>query len=294
MDRIARPYFQRTGSQRTPIYEEDWDNLIILDACRYDLFNEAVGPDDLPGESSDRLSLGSATPEYLAANFSGKTFHDIVYVTANPYVNTNLEHGMFHDVVSVWKEGWNEDLQVVTPESMLEQTRAAAETYPNKRLIAHFTQPHVPFIGEERLGQRKVSNIRRRAAGKERVDKSDREPTPFEMLARGEVSKSEVWTAYISNLERVLPSINTLLKELDGMTAVSSDHGNGLGEFATPFPVRVYGHPVGIHTSALTRVPWHVYQNGNRREIEAESPIRQDISSHDDVNNRLRMLGYKE
>lgn len=44
----------------------------------------------------------------------------------------------------------------------------------------------------------------------------------------------------------------------DGTTVVTSDHGNHLGEFATPFPIRLYGHPEGIRTPELIRVPWLV------------------------------------
>lgn len=293
LDRVARPYFERTRHSEDPtIPEADWDTLLLLDACRYDLFAETAT--DLPGTLSRRTAHDSATPRYLAENFDGGQFHDIVYVTANPYVNTRLPDGTFHRVVPVWKEGWDDDLQVVPPDAMLRATREAAAEFEHKRILAHFTQPHVPFVGEVRLGGREISPARERALGRE----ADAEnPTPFEMLARGEVTREEVWRAYRSNLECVLPAVETLLEELSGRTVVTADHGNALGEWATPFPIRVYGHPPGIRIPALREVPWHVYESGERPSVRAEPPVAVDDEhadgASDEVQQRLEMLGYK-
>lgn len=37
------------------------------------------------------------------------------------------------------------------PDPVVEAAIAAHEAYPSKRLVAHFMQPHRPFVGEERL-----------------------------------------------------------------------------------------------------------------------------------------------
>src|SRR6056297_529711 len=55
----------------TRVMDEDWDNLIILDACRYDMFAEQV---DLDGELESRISLGSTSEEFLEQNFGDNTF----------------------------------------------------------------------------------------------------------------------------------------------------------------------------------------------------------------------------
>jgi len=294
LDNVARPYFKRTRHSDDPtIPEADWDTLLLLDACRYDLFAETAT--DVPGELSQRTAHDSATPRYLAENFGGGQFHDIVYVTANPYVNTNLPDDTFHHVVSVWKDGWDDELQVVPPEEMYEAIMQAVSEFENKRILAHFTQPHEPFIGETQLGKRELSPLRERALGKD-VKANNR--NPFDMLARGDATYDEVWRAYRSNLERALPIVQELLVELEGRTVVTSDHGNALGERAKPFPVRVYGHPPGIRIPTLVEVPWLVNESGDRREIVAEPPLSSDTSiddpeSRDVVEERLEMLGYK-
>lgn len=289
---VSRYYTGRGHPDAGPVIEADWDHLIILDGCRYDLFEEVYEDNPLPGSLNRRTSVQSGTPGFLAENFSDGTFHDVVYVTGNPYVNTDLREETFHAVESVWKDGWDDDRQTVTPETMAERTLDIVDQYPDKRVISHFLQPHAPFVGDIRLGERDTFAIRNQALGEEEA--TQRHRTPFEMLEAGEASYEEVWEAYRSNLKYAWPAVRHLLKELDGRIAVTSDHGNAMGERAWPFPIRVYGHPLGILIPALTEVPWLTHQNGERRSVTAEEPKRLDHEVSEETNERLRMLGYAE
>lgn len=294
---VAGRYYRRfPPAGRSRVVDREWDTLLLLDACRYDLFEETLRDHPLPGELSMRRSMESGTPGYLAENFAGGTFHDVVYVTANPYVDTELPPGTFHEVVPVWRDGWDEELATVTPERMAEAARQADAEHPDKRLVVHFNQPHTPFIGEERIEGRGMANLRARAVGGERTTDAR---TPFERLGAGELDRETVWRAYRSNLERVLPVVESLLEEFEGLTAVTSDHGNALGERAWPFPVRVYGHPLGVLIPALIEVPWLAHRNGPRRETVAEPPVQSEGEEGGDgpgeeVRDRLRDLGYAE
>lgn len=293
---VVGRYFTTVGRpSATPLVESDWDVAVLLDACRYDLFEEAADG-RLPGTLERRRSVQSATPGYLRENFGDDDHHDLVYVTANPYVTTLLDETQFHAVESVWVDGWDEKLQTVTPETMADRALAALETYPNKRILVHCNQPHAPFIGETRLGGRNYSAIREEALGGERPAPDDRRPTPFEQLGRGEVTKAEVWTAYRSNLQRALGPVERILTAGNGRIVVTSDHGNALGEFAKPFPLRVYGHPLNVLIPALVDVPYHVHENGPRRDIVEEAPSAAGSESHvpGKTAERLRMLGYAE
>ncbi|WP_228717085.1 hypothetical protein [Haloferax litoreum] len=295
LSNVASKYFRRyRQSDSRPIHECDWDNLIILDACRYDLFEDCYSDFDLPGTLSKRQSLESGTPGFLRENFGDGTFHDTVYVTGNAYVSTLLSPDQFHDVIPVWKENWDDDVQTVTPEAMCDTARRVAKEYPNKRLIFHFVQPHEPFIGKKKLGLREFSAIRRQALNEETQDNTERKATAFERLDRGELEKEEVWEAYRLNLERALPPVRELLTEVEGKTVVTADHGNAFGEFAKPFPIRVYGHPLGVYIPALTSVPYFEHQCGERRQIIAEEPQQVASEDMDVAHERLRMLGYAE
>lgn len=290
---VVGKYFTGPGQpDATPVTEEDWDNLVILDACRYDLFAEVFDDDPLPGILGKRTSMQSGTPGFLAENFGEGQFHDVVYVTGNPYVNTDLPGGTFHAVESVWRDGWDDDLQTVLPETMANRTLEITAKYPDKRIISHFLQPHSPFVGDVRLGERETFAIRERALGD--VDVTTRHRTPFELLDAGEASYEEVWTAYRSNLELAWSSVCRLLDDLPGLTAVTSDHGNAMGERAWPFPIRVYGHPLGILIPALTEVPWLTNTNGDRKIVTAKPPETPEQEVDEATNERLRMLGYTE
>jgi hypothetical protein len=287
-------YFRRVDdSADRPVHEADWDTLVILDACRYDAFQRAAAEHGLDGRLERRISRESGTPGFLRENFSDGQFHDTVYVTANAYVNTLLDDDTFHAVVPAWRDNWDDELNTVTPEAMGAACRAALEQYPNKRHVFHFVQPHEPFVGEQRLGVRD-SALREKALGREAKAHAEREPTSFERLARGDLSKETVWSAYRSNLDRAMPVVHDLLDEIPGKTVVTADHGEAFGEFAWPFPIRVYGHPVGVLIPALTEVPWFVSECGLRREIESEPPRQREQLDEDTAAERLRMLGYVE
>lgn len=296
LSRVVSTYFTRINRPASePLVSLDWDNVVLLDACRYDLFEEVLADNPLPGMLSERQSAQSGTPGYLAENFAGDQFHDIVYVTANPYVNTELPEDAFHAVDPVWEDGWDDEFNTVRPEVVCERALAAAEHYPDKRLIIHFNQPHMPFIGEHRIESRGMEGIRETAMGTDGSDRSSRLRTPFEQLGAGEVSYEQVWRAYRANLDVVWESVETLLTSLEGLNAVTADHGNALGERAWPFPIKVYGHPLGILIPALTTVPWHTYQHGDRKSVTTEEPVAEDEREvSEDTEERLRMLGYAE
>jgi hypothetical protein len=290
---VVSRYFTGPGRpDADPVVDEDWDNLVILDACRYDLFEAVYDENPLPGSLGERTSVQSGTPGFLAENFGSGEFHDVVYVTGNPYVNTDLPEDTFHAVVSVWRDDWDDDDQTVLPDVMAERTLEVAAEYPDKRIISHFLQPHAPFVGDVRVGERDLCAIRERALGNENATTNYR--TPFEMLEAGEASYDEVWAAYRSNLELAWPAVRHLLAELEGLTVVTSDHGNAMGERAWPFPIRVYGHPLGVLIPALTRVPWLTHRNGDRKEVTAEPPQQEENDVAVETKERLRMLGYAE
>ena len=69
-----------SGNRGTLVTKEKWDNLIILDSCRYDVFKQVIDEFDIRGKLGVRLSRGSTTHEFLRENFKGD-FKDIIYIT---------------------------------------------------------------------------------------------------------------------------------------------------------------------------------------------------------------------
>jgi hypothetical protein len=283
----TRSYQRDFNPDGIDVMDQDWDNLLVLDACRYDLFE---ANHDFPGELSAKESRAAHTSEFILGNFHERDLTDTVYVTASPILQRGYQHQYqpeFHAVVNVWQEdGWNEEYNSVLPETMVEYALQALEDFPNKRLVIHFMQPHYPFIGSEtELDKQTV-------------------PDPEEMttdiwneMMHGEKTPpaNDIREAYRRNFDVVVPHVNRLLEELTGKTVVTSDHGNMLGERSQPIPIREWGHPKGIYTPELVTVPWLEYTNGPRRHIVAESPAAAvDDVADETVRDRLRQLGYAE
>ncbi|WP_206536686.1 hypothetical protein [Halococcus thailandensis] len=263
---------------------EDWDNLLILDACRFDMFETQ---NSIAGDLQHRRSLGSESWEFLSENFADRTFHDTVYVTANPHA-PKIPSGTFHAVVNLLEEGWDAELGTVHPETVVEAVQQAQNQYPEKRLIAHFMQPHYPFIGEHgRDLNHKGISIHLSS------EQSDTKRKVWTNLGYGRLNRAQVVNAYRENLDIVLNYVEDLLDSLSGRSVVTSDHGNLIGETTSPIPARGYGHPRGLNSDELRIVPWLVVEGSDRRTTVADTPTEQDETDSRVVRDRLHDLGYR-
>jgi hypothetical protein len=282
------------GQGGVDVMAEDWDNLLVLDACRADMFEEVLGTSQF--DDYRRVhSRGSSSPEWMEENFQGESFGDTVYVTANPWIS-KVAPDAFHDIVNIWVQdrGLSEtklrdaitlkDLGVspgstITPDQVNEVTKDVAQQYPNKRLLVHYFQPHAPCIGRPDGTQKDDDEI-------------DIDLHPGSTLKNGVVSHDEVWEAYADNTQYVYQYAKDLAEALGGKSVMTADHGEMFGEWLWPFPMRGYAHPSGVRHPKLIEVPWAVTSGEERRNIVAE-----DVTSHeadeDEIDERLRSLGYK-
>lgn len=284
----ARKINQQISSFRNGSYNpdgldiprQDWDNLIILDACRYDLYDTEMS---MPGKVRPIQSRGADTHEWLRGNFGGGEFHDIVYITANPKFAHHDIDASFHAVENIWQgSGWSKEHKTVLPETLTEAATELAADYPEKRLLIHFVQPHHPFIDSDTTSDKTAP---------------DGEGLSLWMqLMTDQASDSveELWEAYRDNLRRALPSVEQLHESLSGKTIVSSDHGNLFGEHAGTISIREFGHPPGVYADELVTVPWHTLPYDDRRTIVREAPkSRGREKVDDDTEERLSHLGYR-
>lgn len=286
-------YFEHFGQSGCDVMEEDWDTLLVLDACRYDMFE---GQHSFPGSLSARISKGSDTAEFFEENFLGTEHHDTVYVTANPvpkvseWCNVDVDT-VFHDVVDVWAEHWDDQSNTVRPEPVSEAIKDAHEEYPDKRILGHFIQPHQPFIGP--AGE-EIDEVGMTAYDELAGEDADVDRKVWEQLRHGEISSELVWRAYRENLDLVLPHVERLCDDLEGKIVVTADHGNLLGEFIFPFPARGFGHPSGIGVENLVKVPWLEVPCQERRDIVAEPPVGSAADAGENERlERLEALGYR-
>jgi len=283
----------------TSILEEDWDNLLLLDACRYDEFCRLDLFDNATIDS--RITLGSRTPEYLERTFDDVKLHDTVYVTANPQVlkfqsESDLESPIFYNTISLLDE-WDEDAQTIRPEEVTQAALRADREYPNKRLIIHFLQPHAPFLGPtaKKIQDRTGKTVGGVDPGREYTNiqpQNINSSSYMDVLEMG-ISPEEIRTAYRETLQLVLEECNLLRGTLSGKTALTSDHGELLGERVHPFGDPRWEHPPKVRTSELCIVPWVEFEATDRKSVIEESPKQFPEENDETVESRLQALGYR-
>lgn len=232
--------FDRVEGKEMKIRDEDWDNLIILDACRHDLFEEVVGECDF------RYSQGSNSAEFIKKNFSEGDWSDALYVTANPHFHesqfkhiTGRDPGeVFHTVFHTYEDKWSKEKSTVMPSDVISDLKTAKKLFPDKKIIAHFMQPHFPFVNSE------ISSTGFNP------EYEDEELGVWAKAQLGKLEREELWNAYADNLKFVWEEIEEEINDLDGKTIVTADHGNFVGENG------FYGHPYKVHAEVLLKVPW--------------------------------------
>ena len=270
----------RVYNYGTPIFDREWDLLVVLDACRADLLREVVN--EYPFLSTETCdSVGSATEEWLAKNFAPaykRPMSETAYVTGNPHSarGAGFDEERLRHVENVWSHSWSDEDRTVRAEAVTDYAVRVGREVDAERYVVHYMQPHHPFVGRPELN----SGIGFRAdADYDHV---------WEKLRRGGVSLAEVWRGYRANLRYVLDSVETLLSNFDAERAVvTADHGNAVGEWG------VYGHPMYVPIAALKRVPYC-----RTRAVDGgtyEPPVevsRSDGRPTADVEEHLRDLGY--
>ncbi|TKX62986.1 hypothetical protein EXE48_04300 [Halorubrum sp. ASP1] len=279
-ERVLGPVQQRIYSDQEAIeiLNESWDNILILDACRADLFEQTVNISQFD-RYEVRQSKASGTREWTQKNFSGDAAQEVVYVNASPVVSREIGTAVGR-FIDVWKQEFDVELGTIPPNKVAEAAIKASEAFPQKRLIVHFMQPHYPFIGHQDLNFTSFQGT-----DQIEMDGSDRASDVWDALSLGIVDQKKCWEGYKSNLESVLDVVMPLTERLDGTTVITSDHGNLLGERPFGSPFKLYGHPNRVHHRNLRQVPWAEIDNiSNSEELSEDELV--------DMDEQLRALGY--
>ena len=277
--------FEKEYGPEIDIIEKDWDNLIILDACRYDYFKKYTS---FEGDPSRVVSKGRGSWEFIRENFVGRELHDTVYVTANPR-SERLEQDVFFTVKTILHK-WDEDLGTVPPECVTEAAIEAHKQYPNKRLIIHYMQPHAPHLGEtaQKLKREYEQSGVDQYSGVNSVNRKDGTKKIFHLYENGQITRTQLRESYRETLEIVESHVKDLVDELKGKTVITADHGENLGEYK--YGMSLTGH--GPQSKELRFVPWMELPYHERKEITKDPPIGFQYLDNDYVEDRLTDLGY--
>lgn len=229
------------GKPQSIFEKGEWDNLIILDACRHDMYEEVTGKN-----VEKRVTQASTSEEYVEKTFAEGDFSDMVYVTGNGFLTDEMmeksigREDIFEAKYEPVRHDWDEDFGHVLPESISRDARSAEKFFTDKRKILHFMQPHAPFYGYDFGGN------------KENFSQSAVKDKAYVQAELGWISREEIIQAYKDNLEFVLEEVRGLIEDLEGKTVITADHGELLGENG------LFGHPRGSDAKALREVPWDV------------------------------------
>jgi len=275
---------------KVQVMEENWDLLIILDACRYDFFKGVIG-DYMTGSLEKRISIGSCTPEWLNKSFK-ENYPHVIYVSGNPHINSKREvkgfnaNKHFNKIIDVWSFDWNKELGTVPPENINKATIEELKKSPEKKFIVHYVQPHAPYISEKYFvggflepftegplqgfqGGKwwgflekfinlatnpliKAELLKNRYGIREKLRLPPESPID---AVRRRYGVDGLRKAYVENLRIVSSSVCDLIQEISKIhrgkkIIITSDHGELLGE------KNVYSHPCGNPNPIVREIPW--------------------------------------
>jgi hypothetical protein len=278
---VSRVYWP----EGTPVFEEDWDVLLILDACRADLLAAVRDEYEFLDAPDTRLSVDSASYRWMEKNFSETDADELrrtAYVTGNPYSDDVLNGRDFRLLDEVWKYEWDDDLGTIHPRPLTDRAIAVARDLDPERLIVHYMQPHYPFIRHSDVDDGIYLEF-----FSEGATETSRERDVWTQFREGELTEAEVRELYLDNLRYVLDDVELLLENVDADTVVlSADHGNAFGEFG------VYGHPPGMPFRSVREVPWYTTSATDTGVYVPETEPLDTAGNDETVDDRLRDLGY--
>ena len=235
--------------------------LLVLDACRLDYFMRHANLFEGIGHHAlfPALSCGSCTKEWFIRTFTDP-LRDVIYISATPCAFRVQDK--FARVVRLWEHGWDKELETVRVGRVSEAVRIAIKRGARK-LIAHYMQPHAPFV---------------RGSWLNKLRRGGKAPYFLAYVAarRSPMARREFVRAYDENVSYVMSEVARLVRWLINRAraaevAITSDHGECLGRWApllffrkriwmwTPWLLGIYrlvGHPCHTRYPELVVVPW--------------------------------------
>ena len=249
-----------------------WDYLIILDACRYDVFSEVYSELSLPGPLT-KVNTGEINTSFWYRRHWSHEDTDATLITANPWTFKASNKADERFARAIWADPEGEEVKgreaimsritplfahsggfgVFHPKVALECFAEYKE--PGLRYVIHLIPPHLPFIGER--GKELFSKLKidqRQHGGVYRAIRNYGRKGNWEEL------RACYKESVVATLQAIHPYSDLFS---DGRLVITSDHGELIGE---PFfdDNGMYWHKVagiswGVRNSIremLQEVPW--------------------------------------
>ena len=234
----------------------DWKYLVLLDACRFDVFERIVDSVGLRGSLRECNSEALDTPMWYRKHWL--VYHpSVALLGAHPYPwrpELNVAR-KFGQEFPAWEYspnlGWG---GVVHPGRLCAFASLVMSERSSEQWIIHFEQPHLPFIDVRGMAflQNEIG------VGLGGDDWIKYNPKLYSAVqAWGRKHGWEVLQGlYESSLRVTLDVVAPWCGGLKGgKVVITADHGEHLGEGG------IYGHPWAAGPEILTRVPWFEVEN---------------------------------
>jgi membrane-anchored protein YejM (alkaline phosphatase superfamily) len=200
------------------------------------------------------------------------------------------------DIIHMWDHKWDPSLGTTPPKAITNETLRQANTDNPTRIVAHYAQPHVPYIGEKDFkGWRPelISDEKENNELRSLFEEGAKRPTELllEQIRNGEIDLDQLRRAYRSNLDHVMTEVVRLIERLNCPVVITSDHGEHLGD---------NGYFLHEDDSVVIRqIPWLIVDKAetgivsNTKDPSNSFQADSYSGSENEVESRLRDLGYK-
>lgn len=293
--------FRRVGQHiGKPIWSrDDWDVLVVLDACRTDLMREVLAEyPELPDDVDTHWSNASCSIDWQLRNWKGRPEHtrNAGYVTANPFAEHEMPDARSADLgdeeighlAPLYRTDWQEikpGISTVPPEAVTDHTISAWRARHDlgiNRLVAHYMQPHEPYITRPEWGDGDHELLGNLIDPEQEAGSSI-----WPLLEDGEVDRDEFWEVYKDNLRWVLDDVvDRLLPNVDGRVVLTADHGNAMGEWGE------WHHPPGAIGPSVRKVPWVGIGCYDDKSVTPDVDLDSEESVETGTAEQLEALGY--
>jgi|GEM_PF-1507258 len=248
---------------------DEWDVLVLLDACRYDVLAATASNAVI----DNARSPASATPEFLSIARERGVFDGATYVSGNPQSDDNRPGDVEH--VPVFKSDWDDGLATVPPEPLYRTAEDHLADSGAGPVVVHTMQPHYPHLCE-------IADETQALPGglhPHYLDESQRNEKLQALLANGYIDLNRARESYKRSVRFAWERASDFAARAAARghrVVISADHGEVFGN------IGFVEHPQGVPLSKLRTVPWVVFE-----------PSRRD-DQPEDVSDRLAALGYVE
>lgn len=146
--------------KKTDITKANWDILVILDACRYDIFKQVYKEIIPNGKLKKAISPATWTLEWLSKTWT-EYYEDIIYLSSIPFINSKKKSKgnlisrkewefdakkHFSKIIDVWNLGWSEQYSTIHPKEVNKYAIASMDVHRKNKFVLHYAQPHEPYI----------------------------------------------------------------------------------------------------------------------------------------------------